>query len=1351
MGGKHLGGDEPKLERLLRDVARPSVTYPPLLPIELADDFRFEVVRVLGAGGFGVVYLVRDRQTGAELALKTLAIDRPELVYRLKREFRTLADLRHPNLVRFHELFGEHGRCFFTMEYVDGPTFLEHVRAGGACDERRLRDALGQLARGLSALHSAGKLHRDVKPSNVLVTRTDGRVVLLDFGLASHIEESGAGRSADLAGTPAYMSPEHVEHRPLTAASDWYSVGVLLHQSLTGSLPFEGPSHEEAHRATAPSPATAWPEAPPDLVDVCSGLLRREPTLRAGASDVLAVSGSRAAAHPVEALAAPRLIGRDREVGRLRDARRRLDSGRGTTVLIEGSSGIGKTALVQRFLSDVEQEGGAVVLRGRCYERERVPYEGIDSLMDELCRFLRALGPSAERMLPRHVAALVRVFPVLERVPIVAALCRRERAAYPDEQELRSQAFASLRELLARIGDRQPLFIHVDDLQWGDLDAAALLKELLRPPDAPAMLVLLTYRSEDREVSPCVRTLLADVPGELERLEVPPLAPSAAEELARSLIGSELDQADAARLAADAGGNAFLIEEVARFIRRQRVMAPNAAVDLRAALRARIALLPAGARRLLNVIAVSGHPIPEGVARCAARVPAAAWDAFDPLIAEHLVRVAGAAGERQVEAIHDRVREAVVSSLDTERSTECHRGLADALEESGRADPEVLARHHAAAGNAERAYDFAVRAAEQAERALAFDRAARLFQWALDLPTSRSGEPRRLLVSLAGALANAGRGVHAAEVYLRAADRAEGDENANLRRLASQQLLLSGRIDEGRALATEALRAVGLDMPRTPRRALASLALHEALLRVRGLRFRQRSEAEIAPRRLALLDHFAAVNKGLGMVDVVRGAEFASRYLLLALATGEPRRVAHALAIKAGHSAAVAPRSRRTQKLFARLAAIAAPLHDPRITAYCLIANGLRADVLGRWRLTVRLMDAGERTFLTGCTGVAWEVWTARLLGGWALFHAGRWEELERRLSVYLPEAREHGNVYATTAMRVPYGIIAWLARGDLDGARSAARDAIANWSVRGFHLQHFWCLLAEVYLHLYSGEVDAGWRRIRAAWPDLARSLLLRAETVKVEMLHLRAGCAAAAALAAKADARRELLRDAARGARHLERVHSRISRPLALSIRAAVAVQLGRPDAERLLDTAAQSSPAQAWCRTPRPRAGISPGCAATSRLPSSCAGTASPTRTPSRGCSCPGSGASTGSAPRRRRSNLRGRAIRLPRTRSERVTDALDPVWTRIPAIHLTDPWRSGTNVTSIRTTPGRCPRHRPPPRRRGRSPPCCAPSSRCRRTDRSSRRSEVRSLRRSPYRRGRSPDRRTRRRPAGGGSP
>ncbi|WP_437917350.1 AAA family ATPase [Sorangium sp. So ce302] len=319
-----------------------------------------------------------------------------------------------------------------------------------------MRSALLQLAQGLAALHAAGKLDRDLKPSNVLVTR-EGRVVILDFGLVAEL-----------------------------------SSGSIDQSGSRGS-------------AGAPPLAEARPGPP-------------------------AGSG------------AP-FVGRQRHIDALRGAFERARGGRATTLHIHGASGTGKTALVRRFLDDRARVDDAVILEGRCYERESVPYKAVDSLIDALSRHLSRLPRlEAAELMPRDVHAVVRLFPVLGRVDAIARAPRREIEP-PDARELRRRGFAALREILARIADRRPLVLFIDDLQWGDADSAALLTDVLREPDAPALLLLLCYRSEDAERSELLARLLPPAPsdgdeGDVRSLAVGPLTPEEGRALALAFLES---------------------------------------------------------------------------------------------------------------------------------------------------------------------------------------------------------------------------------------------------------------------------------------------------------------------------------------------------------------------------------------------------------------------------------------------------------------------------------------------------------------------------------------------------------------------------------------------------------------------------------------------------------------------------------------------------------------------------------------------------------------------------------------------------------------------------------------------
>ena len=177
-------------------------TWRPLLSSVGDDDgfrgtTRFTVRRRLGMGGMGVVYEVDDTARREIVALKTLRRTTAVDIYRLKREFRSLADVVHRNLVSLYELFADDDQCFFTMELVPGENFVDYVRGTGEAgrSDERVVSAVRQLVEGILILHRMGKLHRDIKPSNVLVT-PDGRVVILDFGLVTELAPRNAYEDA---------------------------------------------------------------------------------------------------------------------------------------------------------------------------------------------------------------------------------------------------------------------------------------------------------------------------------------------------------------------------------------------------------------------------------------------------------------------------------------------------------------------------------------------------------------------------------------------------------------------------------------------------------------------------------------------------------------------------------------------------------------------------------------------------------------------------------------------------------------------------------------------------------------------------------------------------------------------------------------------------------------------------------------------------------------------------------------------------------------------------------------------------------------------------------------------------
>lgn len=285
--------------------AGPSETLPSpsvaLSPGALVLDGRFRVMRLLGRGGMGFVYLAEQVSLGRQVAIKVLRSDLPLTAgfsERFRREALLLSSVEHPAVVRVID-YGAHGDApCLVMEFVEGETLETVLTREAPLSVDRVERLLAQLAQGLTAIHAKGIVHRDLKPDNVVITRTtegEEQARLLDFGIArlmSADEEGAATEKASVTqagivlGTPEYVSPEQALGQPLDARSDLYALGVILFRALTGKHPFTGPSPREfisqhIHQA----PPALLDVAPhlsgfPSLVAAVCGCLEKDPAHR---------------------------------------------------------------------------------------------------------------------------------------------------------------------------------------------------------------------------------------------------------------------------------------------------------------------------------------------------------------------------------------------------------------------------------------------------------------------------------------------------------------------------------------------------------------------------------------------------------------------------------------------------------------------------------------------------------------------------------------------------------------------------------------------------------------------------------------------------------------------------------------------------------------------------------------------------------------------------------------------------------------------------------------------------------------------------------------------------------------
>jgi hypothetical protein len=1143
---------------------------------------RYRVIRKLGEGGMGIVYEVQDTQRGERVALKTLRNPDPEKIYRLKREFRALANLNDANLISLYELVVSDNVCFFTMELVDGVRIIHYVRDSSASsadagassndqrttdsqgttpsssgspvyldaetaqrssrqpsltqtdavqgfNEPRLRSALYQLTRGLVRLHSTGRVHRDIKPSNIRVTG-DGHLVLLDFGLVAEVDDPQASLHGKAVGTGIYMAPEQGFGESPTPAVDWYSVGIILYEALTGRPPFRGSLTKivlDKQQALPPPPSELARTVPADLDQLCMELLAIRPEDRPSGDLVLhrlATNQSQMPARSarkraVQSAHAVPFTGRRHELSRLAQALSAAAAGRAQVVLLSGSSGIGKTMLVRQLLDQERaRRSEMVVLQGRCYDSESVSFQAIDSLVDDLSRFWRRLPPHrAEELLPNEAALLTRLFPVLGRVPAVAGSPPIQAMA--DHQEMRTRAVTALQETLHRLARHRLLVLFLDDMQWAGTNTLRLLTDLMREPIPPSLLLILSTRPEGRD------RLLRMMPA-AEPLQLEALSDEDSQELARHLLRPGV--ADLApRVAAETAGNPFFIIELAQYVRSGE-RANIESIRLDDLLSQQIQELDEAARRILEIVALAGaHIKTRTLSRATGLAKTQLVRELRELRAMNLVRMSGTRSNDRVEPFHDRIREATLASLADSSRRNHHRALALAL--SGKGSEEQLSFHWHGAGEHDRAAEHAQTAATEAMARLDFDRAANLYRISLGLGDYDADQERTIMMTLGEALSNAGRPAEAAEVLTAAAKGAEPSLRLELQRRSVDELLRGGYIEEGLHASVEVLAQIGLRFARKPWHALLSIILRRFWLRLRGLHWHERPVSETPPSTLSRIDTCWMLSLGLVAVDTIRSSDFQTRALLMALRTGEPIRIGRSLA---GESILLACQgSARARLLQALSNEISVKTRDPYLHAFQQLAQATFTYYLDNdWRGSLNHLKKTEELFRAH-KGKGWEVDSAQLWTCFNRLYLGELRDLSQSISTTIHEAEQRGDLYLAVSLRTRANL-SWLVDDDAEEARRQLDIAVQTWmpASETYQLQHFFVLLAGCEIALYSGmSTEAEEKMVRAKRP-LRRSLLFSVPMILLEATFL--------------EARIELAQGAAWPSSHLQTALSKVHR---------------------------------------------------------------------------------------------------------------------------------------------------------------------------------------------------------------
>ncbi len=686
---------------------------------------RYRLEDLMGRGGMGSVYRAWDQLTGHYVALKQVTqhtgensfsntYDGADFRLALAREFKFLASLRHPNIIEVLDYgFDTNKHPYYTMELLDSAeTILEAGKRESMFEQLRL---LGQMLRALTYLHRRGILHRDLKPGNVMVV--DGHVKLLDFGLSIMRDRVEVDEPADTtAGTLAYMAPEILVGNPANITSDLYAFGMLAIEIIGGKHPF---SSADVGVLINDILYTA-----PDLTDVGIGaeiavvlsrLVQKEPEDRyQSAPEVIAALEnvtnqsikSETAATRESFLQAAQLVGRESELKRLSSSLDQLKKSRGSTWLITGESGVGKSRMLDE-LRTLALVRGMLVMRGQAVSEGNTPYY-LWRIVLRWMRLLLELSPQDSNLINALLPDAISANGAHSSNTGDATIQHEI-----DPSKILSQLLSLLRRMLHEID--QPIVLIFEDIQWAGSESILLLAEVVRFVAEVPLFVIASYRDEERF------NLLNKLPGvpviRLQRFDSDGIA-----DLSAAMLGAVGRQPQVlSLLQRETEGNVLFLIEVVRALAEEagtldeigKMTLPESvfAGGIQRIIQRRLDHIPVWSHEMLQAAAVYGRQLDLEILRLL----------YPDIDIERWLLVCSEASvidivDEQWRFAHDRLRDALIETLETNDRQQMHRRIAEVIEQhySVANHASILAHHWNLAGNYAKECHYLTLAGQQA-------------------------------------------------------------------------------------------------------------------------------------------------------------------------------------------------------------------------------------------------------------------------------------------------------------------------------------------------------------------------------------------------------------------------------------------------------------------------------------------------------------------------------------------------------------------------------------------------------------------------------------------------------------
>lgn len=1117
---------------------------PPLSPGQAFGDY--QIRGLIGRGKAGFVYSATDLLAQRRCAIKLLCRMYSRDLYRNKLGFRRMSPFRHPCLVRTDRIEIIDDYTVLAMEEIEGETLYDVAQGFSAMPRedayRKILYLLHDYAVGLSIMHLGGLVHRDLKPTNLMVrmngkgVRPEGQGVIVDYGLVANCdpEVDPHGLRSYIAGTPRYFSPEALWEQSYTPSGDVFSLGLVMLDCLnkvSGSDrwlrqgDFEDWVREEDEQTIADAVSGMDEGVPPLLRMAIAGMLSADRLKRPSSLEV--VEMTKTDDNPVPLRTTHHLFGRESELEQCNEWIRSVYRGHTGRLHLFGKSGAGKTRLLDELERQLRQNNWGQVFRVKCRSRENQSLQVLDQIADQVAQRYSRSDRDRLQLDPVSAAILIHSFPQLRHV-IDADL--QETAASFDAAPACLDGLSAALRLSRQLRQVGPLIIIIDDAQWSDHDSDNVWDELQRDTEGFLGIITSSRNHKTNQRHPADKTIHI---GPLPKPAAFSFLQTAANRWNTNINSAGLDE-----LVEVSRCNAFRLHELAEEFRpggmlhrvkESRDSSISNLGDVDRLWRTRFDRLSDDAKSVLAFVVTAGAPVSvlqlAELSGLGDRVDVSVFE----LVNQRLV-IDDATGKECITVVHDKVANGLIENLTREELHNAHLSWASLLYKLNRPRDYAarIAEHYYAAEQDGAALPFAIIAAENADRAFAKAEAGR---WHEKVLQQVVGDARdKHLHDAARCFLEADLPDKAADYFLIIGDRAQNPiEQLRHRTQAIQLLVRSSQIQRARPLLVEHAKALKIDLSdhgQTTfagyRRQFATLAkqlsahlrrdLDQIKLESNGHPSHQNATDDAAHlNRECMLDFCSEVSRSLTMLDIETTMQMVLQGCSRALQANSPTRRIR-LGVMANVWAGLLS-GRKTDLLHDCRATLIASLplfrNRPAGKGSAEVRSGIAfAQALAmQWKDVPETVDSCVVDFIAAERPMRFEIAHTRWLRLWADWHLGHWPEMRSIAHEMVEDATRRNDSYQQLVATTGFAGNAFLVADEIDRLEHlcAGGDQIVP-DTASIELVQFFQWIQAVQQSLYLGDFEAAADRVLLMRRSIGRSQITRIPLVMVSLDHLTA-----------------------------------------------------------------------------------------------------------------------------------------------------------------------------------------------------------------------------------------------------